>query len=69
MNKNYTLDELSKMFVQIGKKKYGIDCAYAYAVGSLVGVVDHHIKYNPLRIQQIINERYIDAEKELAELQ
>ena len=69
MNKNYTLDELSKVFVQIGKKKYGIDSAYAYAVGSLVGVVDHHIKYNPLRIQQIINERYTDAEKELAELQ
>lgn len=69
MNKDYSLDELSKLFVQIGKKKHGLDCAYAFAVGSLVGVVDHHIKYNPNRIQQIINERYVDAEKELAELQ
>lgn len=68
MNKDYSMDELSKLFVQIGKKKHGMDCAYAYAMGSIIGVVDFQIKYNTGRLQQIINERYADAEKELAKL-
>lgn len=68
MNKDYSMDELSKLFVQIGKKKHGLDCAYPYALGSIIGVVDFHIKYNTGRLQQIINERYADAEKELAKL-
>lgn len=68
MNKNYSLEDISKLYVQIGRKKHGIDCAYPFALGSIIGLVDHHIKYDPTRLQQIINERYADAEKDLAKL-
>lgn len=68
MNKDYSLDELSKLLVQIGKKKHGLDCAYPYAMGTIIGMVDFNLKYRPNDLQKDINEKYADAEKELAAL-
>lgn len=66
--KDYSLEELSKLYVQIGRKKHGIDGAYPWALGSIIGMVDFNVKYNPSNLQNIINQRYSEAEKELASL-
>jgi len=66
MDKNYTLQELSDLLVQLGKKRHGLDCAYPFALGTVIGMVDFHIKNNPDRLQEVINERYSFTQKELA---
>ena len=66
MNNDYSLQDLSRLLVQIGKKKHGSDYAYAWAVGTICGMMDFNIKYRPNDIQRAINEKYAEAEKELA---
>lgn len=66
MNNDYSLDELSKLLVQLGKKKHGMDCAYPYALGTIIGMVDFNLKYRPNDLQKVINERYEFTQKELA---
>lgn len=68
MNKNYSVQELSKLYVEIGKKTRGADYAYPWALGTIIGIIDHNIKYRPNELERIINERYAQAEKELASL-
>jgi hypothetical protein len=65
---NKTMDELSDLFIKIGKKMYGSESGYAYTVGSVVGLVDFHLKYDPNGLQKAINRRFEEAEKELANL-
>lgn len=68
MNKNndYSLDELSNLLVQLGKKKHGMDCAYPFALGTIIGMVDFNLKYRPNDLQKVINESYEFTQKELA---
>ena len=63
---DYSLQDLSKLLVQIGKKKHGLDCAYPWAMGTIIGIVDFNLKYRPNDLQKIRNEKYAEAEKELA---
>ena len=63
---DYSLDDLSRLLVQLGKKKHGMDCAYPYAMGTIIGMVDFNLKYRPNDLQKVINERYEFTQKELA---
>lgn len=63
---DYSLQDLSKLLVQIGRKKHGSDYAYPWAMGTIIGIVDHNLKYRPNDLQKILNEKYAEAEKELA---
>jgi len=63
--KDYSINELSDLLVKIGKKKHGIDCAYPFAMGTIIGLVDSYIKYRPWDLQEAINLRYAEFEKEL----
>lgn len=63
---DYSLDDLSRLLVQLGKKKHGMDCAYPYALGTIIGMVDFNLKYRPNDLQKVINERYEFTQKELA---
>lgn len=67
--KNYTLEELGKLFVQIGKIKHGNDLAYPFAFGSIVGMLDVTMKYHPERYQETINENVAKIQKELAAIE
>ena len=66
MNNDYTLQELADLLVQLGKKRHGLDCAYPFALGTIIGMVDFHVKNHPHRLQAVINERYSFTQKELA---
>ena len=63
---DYSLDDLSRLLVQLGRKKHGMDCAYPYALGTIIGMVDFNLKYRPNDLQKVINERYEFTQKELA---
>ena len=63
----HSIDDLSKLLVELGKKRHGLDCAYPFAMGTIVGLVDSYIKYRPWELQEAINLRYAEIEKELAE--
>jgi len=65
---NKSMNELSDLFIKIGKKMYGSECGHAFATGSVVGLVDFHLKYDPNGLQKAINIRFAEAEKELANL-
>ena len=65
MNKK-DINDLSKLLVELGKKRHGLDCAYPFALGTIVGLVDSYIKYRPHELQDAIDIRYAEAEKELA---
>ena len=67
--KNYNLEELGKLFVQIGKIKHGNDLAYPFAFGSIVGMLDVTMKYHPERYQETINENVAKIQKELAAIE
>ena len=66
MNKNYTLGELGELFLQVGKVKHGNDCAYPFAFGSIIGMLDVTMKYHPESYQEVINENVAKLQKELA---
>ena len=67
--KNYNLEELGKLFVQIGRIKHGADLAYPFAHGSMIGMLDVCMKYHPERYQEVINENVAKIHKELAAVQ
>ena len=66
METNYTLEQLSKLLVQIGKRDRGADYAYPWAMGTLIGLVDFNMSYRNEALQNAINRKYAEAEKELA---
>lgn len=67
--KNYNLEELGKLFVQIGRIKHGNDLAYPFAFGSIIGMLDITMKYHPERYQETINENVAKIQKELAAIE
>lgn len=68
MENNYTIQDLSKLLVEFGKKKHGSDYAYPHALGTIVGLTDFYLSNFPDRLQGAINARYSETEKELAAL-
>jgi len=68
MNKDYTIQDLSKILVEFGKKKHGSDYAYPHALGTIVGLTDFYLANFPDRLQNAINERYEMTQRELAAL-
>jgi hypothetical protein len=66
METNYTLEQLSKLLVQIGKRDKGSDLAYPWAMGTLIGLVDFNMSYKNEELQNAINRKYIEAAKELS---
>ena len=70
--KNYTLEELSRLLVQIGRIKHGNDsaaCAFAYdSIFSMLNDSDVAMKFPPERYQEVVNENMARAQKELAAL-
>lgn len=67
MDTNYTVEELSKLLVEIGKKTRGADFAYPWALGTIIGLVDFNMFPSVTDgLQNAINNRYAAAEKELA---
>lgn len=63
---DHSINDLSKLLVELGKKRHGLDCAYPFALGTVIGLVDSYIKYRPWDLQTAINMRYEEIEKELA---
>ena len=68
MENNYTIQDLSKLLVEFGRKKHGEDYAYSFALGTVVGLTDFYLKYHPDRMQLAVNERYEMCQRELAAL-
>jgi len=66
MNKDYSINELSDALTLLGKKRHGIECAHAFALGTIVGLTDFYLKNYPERIQNAVNERYEMCQRELA---
>ena len=64
--KDYSLDYLGKLFVEKGRKQHGLDGAYPFAFGSIIGMLDITMKYHPDKYQETINENVERLEKELA---
>lgn len=65
---DYSINELSDVLTQLGKKRHGIECAHAFALGTIVGLTDFYLKNYPDRMQNAVNERYEMAQRELAAL-
>ncbi len=65
--KDITANELSDMLLAIAKKKYNDDMKYPFVFGTLTGLLEG-ARWGFKSTQQIINERYAEAEKELATL-
>lgn len=66
MNKDFTIEELSKNLVLLGRKKHGSDCAHAFALGTIMGLTDFYLKHNMLdRLQSAVNDRFIQTQKDL----
>jgi hypothetical protein len=61
------IQDLSKILVELGKKRHGSDYAYSFALGSITGLVDFYLRYYPEKLADVVNERYLEAEKELAQ--
>ena len=68
MDNDYTIQDLSEALTELGKKRHGIECAHAFALGTIVGLTDFYLKYHPDRMQLAVNERYEMAQRELAAL-
>lgn len=62
------IQDLSKILVELGKKKHGSDYAYPFALGTIVGMTDYYLRWYPEKLAEVINERYLEAEKELAQV-
>lgn len=61
------IQDLSKILVELGKKKHGSDYAYPFALGTIVGMTDYYLRWYPEKLEEVVNQRYLEAEKELAE--
>lgn len=68
MDNEITLNDLSDLLVRVGKKKHGLDCAHPFALGTIVGLLEHYIKFNygPEHMKRAITERFELATKELS---
>ena len=65
MNKDYTVEDLAQLLTTEARTKFGSDMMYPHLYGTMMGLLEAaRWGYKP--VQQIINERCIDAEKELA---
>ena len=65
MNKDYTVEELAKVLTEEARAKFDNDLMYAHLYGTMIGLLEAaRWGYKP--VQQIINERVLDAQKELA---
>lgn len=70
MHNNYTIEDLCKVLYALGKHHHGADCGHPYALGTITGLVDFYLRNNLLdRLQSAINDRYMQAQKDLAEKQ
>lgn len=67
MNKDITANELSDMLLAVAKKQYNDDMKYPFVFGTLTGLMEA-MRWGFKPVQQIINERYAEAEKELASI-
>lgn len=61
------INDLSKILVELGKKRHGLDCAYPFALGAIVGLTDFYLRFDPEKLAEVVNERYLEVEKELAQ--
>ena len=68
MDNDYTIQDLSKLLVEFGRKKHGSEYAHSFALGTIVGLTDFYLKYHPDRMQLAVNERYEMCQRELAAL-
>jgi hypothetical protein len=65
MNKDITVNELADALLLLAKKKYNSESAMAFAYGSLTGVFESaRWQFRP--IQEVINLKYADVQKDLA---
>lgn len=69
MNQNFTIEDLSKNLVLLGRKKHGSDIAHAFALGTIMGLTDFYLKHNMLdRLQSAVNDRFLQTQKDLDSL-
>lgn len=68
MEQDYTIEDLCKVLYELGKERHGFDCAHPYALGTITGLVDFYLRNKMLdRLQSAVNDRYLQAKKDLAE--
>ena len=65
---DYSINNLADVLTELGKQRHGIECAHAFALGTIVGLTDFYLKNYPERMQEAVNERYEMAQRELAAL-
>lgn len=68
MNENYSISQLGDLLVELGRKRHkNSGSAYAFAFGAVTGMLDMPLKYRTTEeIQKMINDRYLEVQKELA---
>jgi|LakMenEpi03Aug12_release.lakeMendotaPanAssembly.Ray.scaffolds.fasta_scaffold317497_4 hypothetical protein len=65
MNKEITVDELAEVLMKVERVKRGPDMVYPYMYGTMIGLLEA-ARWGFKPVQQIVNERYAEAQKELA---
>ena len=68
MEQDYTIEDLCKVLYALGKHSHGADCGHPFALGTITGLVDFYLRNKMLdRLQSAVNDRYLQAKKDLAE--
>jgi hypothetical protein len=68
MNKNYTVNEMADLLVELGKRKYKNDrngLGYCFAYGTMTALFQQAL-YGFDTTQTIVNNKCLELQKELA---
>jgi hypothetical protein len=68
MNKNYTVNEMADLLVELGKRKYENDrngLNYCFAYGTMTALFQQAL-YGFTPVQDIVNNKCLELQKELA---
>ena len=65
MTQDITANELSDKLLELAKKEYNDDMKYPFLFGTMTGLLEAS-RWGFKPVQQIINERFAEAEKQLA---
>lgn len=64
-DQDITVSELTNKLLELAKKKHGSDFMYAHTVGVLQALFEH-ARWGLTPIQKIINDKFVEVEKDLA---
>jgi hypothetical protein len=67
MNKNYTVNEMADLLVELGRRKNGTQHGlnYCFAYGTMTALFQQAL-YGSTPVQDIVNNKCLELQKELA---